>query len=401
MCADNVAPLRVWIEGPAAGLVLSTNRFRIGISGGRPPYSAIVYRGNINIKIVPKTFVGFYCDYVVPDEPKQEMIECIVTDTDPYTNIPPESIMTVNRAHAEIPFWQVKLTLKRDDQEITGAVDVWAGQKVHLSSEILPLDAPVSYRVWRIPGRCVDSYTSQRSSGSISELIDFSAEDIELYWIDGDVNPGAKKTTSLDATVKGTILTIDCDFMVKTPEYYEFPLYFGPVSVGYLNTSGGAYGLWKGAVKDTPSPRWDGFEHMGFNIKDAGFDVMFVQVIRYSYAVIWIFSIPRPLSYPRPQLDDDFIQAACFNDTPGVRLLSVYNRAECGDNFCTYFMCKPPGDDSIWIPLKKWEWAWDGAAVPSINNTFVLDSYQMNLLTYPATRYQLEPPEWTGYVPAR
>ena len=44
------------------------------------------------------------------------------------------------------------------------------------------------------------------------------------------------------------------------------------------------------------------------------------------------------------------------------------------DQFQTYLMYKPAGENSIWIPLKKMTWFWSGEATKGTNDVWNLDS---------------------------
>jgi hypothetical protein len=61
-------------------------------------------------------------------------------------------------------------------------------------------------------------------------------------------------------------------------------------------------------------------------------------------------------------------------------------------------MCKSPGDESIWVALKRWNWNWYGCAKKNADSTFYLESHDMDYDEQGPSDIDL--PNWNGYVPA-
>lgn len=50
------------------------------------------------------------------------------------------------------------------------------------------------------------------------------------------------------------------------------------------------------------------------------------------------------------------------NDSPGTELTPDYDLVSRADNFQMYFMYRPRGPESIWVPIGKLDWFWRGTA---------------------------------------
>lgn len=72
------------------------------------------------------------------------------------------------------------------------------------------------------------------------------------------------------------------------------------------------------------------------------------------------------------------------------------------ESFVTYTLYKPPGEDSVFVPLKNLDWYWQGAASPntsgvwSISNTAAMWSFLEDFPAHP--EWGPEPPWYRGNV---
>jgi hypothetical protein len=86
-----------------------------------------------------------------------------------------------------------------------------------------------------------------------------------------------------------------------------------------------------------------------------------------------------------------------YNDSPGMELISTFDKAEASDSFESYLMFKPSGASSIWVPLRVIKnLSWSGKATRTGAATWTLDSSNNN--NNPTSLDATDFPEWNGNI---
>jgi hypothetical protein len=199
------------------------------------------------------------------------------------------------------------------------------------------------------------------TSGKTLPVEALTTNAVNFIWYDGEFN-GLRKEVSYSATVNGVTGVSKAIFDVKKPttsvtsvggttkvNNANAILYLGGVGVGDLGID----------------------ISRGVTVIPAGFagNFQFVQVIN---ATISRTAFPTPPNMPVITniggLDGCYpytINQFSMNDSPLAGLAAptfFLQNADYDAQFKVYLMFKPSGAASEWVPLKKLNWAWHGAA---------------------------------------
>lgn len=83
------------------------------------------------------------------------------------------------------------------------------------------------------------------------------------------------------------------------------------------------------------------------------------------------------------------------NDSPAIPFPTSFIKATIQENFVTYTMYRPPGTDSVFVPLKSLTWFWQGTATVDAAGKWSISNAAQNVT--PAVDFPLHP-KWQGNI---
>ena len=276
----------------------------------------------------------------------------------------------------------IEVDIKKDGSVITDTTtDVIVGQAIDLEGEVKPSGLTLVSKQWTIPGVRVKDWSASSSSATLTSIqaSDLQQSSIKYYWVDG----GNGRVVKYVVTGYGRTCECKASLNVKRPTS-TMTISTGTVAV---DSAWGTLELHYG------SPTTPGISFSRTITVPSGF----------SGSTQWV-QLTDPLR--RRKLNDGTWQrwagagldtnypyntGASTNDSPGTPLTSSYLNKTVSDSFEMYLMFKPSGTDTIWVPLKRTDWSWSGAASRSGSN-WSLDSSSNPT---PSTTDTTSHPVWT------
>jgi hypothetical protein len=288
------------------------------------------------------------------------------------------------------------------------------GKRINLASEVLPQDLPVNSHQWQIPGEKVKDFVVSQdfTSGHKVDLAsaDLNDASLDFCWVDGADGRVVSCQVGTPLGAAGGQATFD----VKRPT--------GTVSseIGQaeINEFGGdfVYALRLGSPEDAGVKFECTFQMPeGFE----GGNTCFVQV--YRRWLQWNGNTPETPWGLDPHRDaagnpvdwryqyNANIPVVYADDAPAYPLTIWHNTIEVHDGSTLHveapirmwYMFRPDGPGSVWVPLLLVSWHWSGKAHREfLSNTWV--EVALNPADPPATTVTVptdEWPEWTSIIP--
>lgn len=259
----------------------------------------------------------------------------------------------------------IRLTILKGSQNVTnGSMDVIVGQKIGLEVRPDPAAYNFSNIQWTVPGTKVANYNPTTSSAVPTDLTVLNQATINYYWVDG----GNNRQVSVSANIGGKTYTASTTFNVKRPIVQNIDATTGTIAADSNFNKPGTH-LHFGNPNTT-----SGIVFSATVQKPSGFtgDLAWVQVAhpvlrRYKENLFGNWE-----KLDETGLDTDFPYAGPYSgntvstsDSPGGELTSGYQRVEIADRYSMWLIFKPSGTDSIWVPLSRVDWGWNGVAIRS------------------------------------
>ncbi len=263
--------------------------------------------------------------------------------------------------------------------QLSGTQTVIVGQRIDLSSQILPAGLNVTAVSWNVDGSTVKAYAQTLNSGSFATLqpTDLTAPSISYYWIAGGTGLNVGLTVVIDgATFSPQAPTSQVPFDVERPSGGITLGDAEPVSVGstlLFNRDEVLYRHinWQAQVAAPPN---------------GGGDIAFVQRISTNISKTDSTGATSVVSSGGLFILDDTSNLP--NQTNGINLGGLYpigssasatasfddwpasDLSACGcvsitrrDDYQLYLVYKPTGANSIWVTLQIAKSGWSGTAV--------------------------------------
>ena len=258
-------------------------------------------------------------------------------------------------------WYDIRIIRDIDDDITDETTEVWVGEKISLTYEILPEDSGVilENNHWYIPESRIKNYTSTENEGEIEELTDYDLQEdtIDFYWVNGAVGGELKEVGFVN--LDGVDIVQTANFLVKRPELiFINGSYIADPAM--LCISSGVYGLWKGNNAN--------YNGMLIFIQTEGEigDTKWTQVIDYSCLERWYHNFWGLACYgdeiESHGLDNSFIYDVFFYDSPGIGIENEDYQVGVEMRFYLCFMFKPPVSEAIYVPLWCCNWEWDSGA---------------------------------------
>lgn len=295
------------------------------------------------------------------------------------------------------------IRIKRGDDDITDdTTEVWVGEKISLTYEILPEDSGVTLvnNHWYIPESRIKNYTFTEDEGEIEELTDYDLQEdtIDFYWVNGAVGGELKEIGFVN--LDGVDIVQTANFLVKSPELL-FPLGGYKADCAYLYTYSGKYVLGKGMESQ--------YLKLGFDItiklKNNVGDTKWAQVIDTSCIESWFYillGIPyHKIENESNGLDNSFVTGDVFSDSPCCGIFDTYYKKKVDTDFYVCYMFKPNvSGEAIYVPQWCCEWGWDSEASGSINlSNWNIDNYVDSYSVVEQNNInQSDIPEWDNKI---
>ena len=312
------------------------------------------------------------------------------------------------------------LKIMKGDEEVTSKnLGEIVGRQVHLTAVV---DAPgmaVTERQWTVPEERIANFviTPDQTHGEavLLNANDLNGPTVQFYWLDGTLQ-GVDKRVEFSCQAGAEKLTAHVTFNVKRPQLTMTC----HLDLAEIN---GPLGQWDYALR-FGRPYLEG-EKPGIRVditdfqEPAGFQNgtrQFLQIYRWHRLMDfrtppeghtemgWYHTVQNGLDSAFKYPDSD---ANWLEDTPSAGLVRGADHAEVDDSAATYYMYKPnaPDGQAIWVPLKKFGWAWGGNVkrVGLFTNDWAPDT-ENPPLPYPAAPVvQLgsdcsEEPSWNSIV---
>jgi hypothetical protein len=317
--------------------------------------------------------------------------------------------------HSSVQVHRVQIF--KDGQDVTNqTTPVIVGQKMNLDlivDDISTTNAQWAYS-WTIPGAssaektAIKLYEPTVALGKVTLLAqaDLTSKNIMFYWVEGSF-AGTEKIVNASVTIGGQVFSVSTKFSVKSPRpkangevkatalgvnaigiYPASGLTY--LSYGNDNATPSQYGLTATADFEVPSS-FAGTFHWQQKISSTR------KKLNNSGAQPW--NICTGFGLDAGISNDVFENGATFQDAPGVAVSNGQLRQIVQDQFTTWYMFRPSGADSIYVPLRKFDWLWsaDYARNPT-NNQWTRTSASVSV-SNPAVQNTTTYFEWTTKIP--
>jgi fibronectin type 3 domain-containing protein len=250
----------------------------------------------------------------------------------------------------------VTVNIKRNGQIITDTTqNATVGEKVVLEADVQPPGTAFSITGWTVAGNPIANYTANTGSGRVTRLGTLTQPAATFYWVEG----GNGRPVTLTVSIGGQPTTVSATFNVKRPSATVTATVTGTVA--------------KAVVQGTCSMQF------GDPNAPSGRGIVFRRTLEQGVAgtTAWV-----QIAYPRstrretnntcwlrqgPGLDATFPYGGTLDveetaDSPRVALEIDAVAKTAADEFDMWLLFMPPGNGSIWVPLKKVHWGWTGNA---------------------------------------
>ncbi len=294
-------------------------------------------------------------------------------------------------------FGKPKIKILRNGQDITitpqnqNVQNVVVGEKIELTTTVT--GGTPSSKQWTIPGDKVKNYVASSTRATKTDLpsSDLNQSSIQFYWFTGENN----RQVTHAITVNGRQYSVNAKFNVKQPIITSLNITHSVVTFA--------------TVFDEIRLRCEdnGNSCVSFTAQanNNGIDgtYQWVQTYSESKSIHLIGQIDNcnagqtmirigegvDVSYP-------YTSGLSMNDSPYIQLLTTVDRTIVNDSAKSWLMFKPNLSNSIWIPMKKVDWAWAADARRNPNNP---SEWQLISYTDPnPTVTAISFPEWTRNV---
>jgi hypothetical protein len=309
-----------------------------------------------------------------------------------------------------------RIRIHRDGNEITPqqTQNVIVGQKISLTATVQGATQNSQNQLWTIPGSRVKEYqimctgSSGPNGGTLCqnptsaapvELTELNQQSIGFYWWQG----GNNQEVQYRITVNGIQYSFSATFNVATPT--------GNVSLipgengnnGLIDTEL-SFGNWfltygvgaQAGIRLRPDVQVPS----GYNGS-----IQWVQTYKLSRRLqnknnTWVRAQREGVdqTYPYPFLNSNIFPSD-MEDRPRQQLTGVstfnWKRAEVDDSAKVWLMFQPSAAGSIWVPLRKIEWAWSAVAVKNGSDQWVKTASNVS---GPAYASALDFPVWSANV---
>lgn len=285
----------------------------------------------------------------------------------------------------------IKIEIKRDIAGGTEQFDpitdanrnVLPGQKMILRADVqgLPEGATPSY-VWKtLPGKVFEDWTADQDRATLTEIYsdDLDQQNINFYWAD----TGDGRKVQVSVTVNAKTADAEATFNTNLPTSI---LRVTQLGASRINTAGdtlGLYGVPAINPDGDPNPgiEWVGAVSTPTDFTGGRFN--FVQLAKSNYRKVGtdgevhhgyldgILRLDTTYPYePRPYTSHPGTAGSYLasgvghseSDSPSMPLGADEQTYNVRLDFKTYLMFLPPGEDSRYVPLRMFTWAY-GAIV--------------------------------------
>lgn len=291
---------------------------------------------------------------------------------------------------------QPRLIIEREvdgswGEMIDSSRDVWVGQRISLRARMSD-GASINSITWSVPGSRVANYEASQSSTTKTPLTNLSSTSIIFKWYDRvNANVGFSGVSA------GKSVSKSFNFNVKKPG-------------SYLSTIAG-----QGDRKVTITNSWGNGWELSFGVYSAygitfegdlttsvpGSTLKWYQVVtnsnrRYLQGSGWHYYRPTvgadKFVFPQEPFGGLPLQA---RDAPGMTLDGTWAECRIHDDFIMLLMFKPPGNGSIFVPLRSVGWFWEGTAINNAGWTLAPGSTSS---INPTSSETATLPEWTNSI---
>lgn len=264
------------------------------------------------------------------------------------------------------------------------------GRQIPLTGEVI--GGTPTTKSWSVPGSPIKNYTASSVSAKVTNLssADLQGSSVAFYWVNG----GSGREVKYTVTVNGQIYSGKTTFNVVRPSCTL------TTSTGEVHVSDNR-GSWWLSFGD-PVPNTPGIIFTSEGSIPGGFTgyLAYAQVLtstlhrRQTEGGQWYRKSGSQLC--DGQFPYSSIPPPVTDDSPGESLTSDCVVVSADDAFSMYVIFKPSGTGSIWVPLRKVNWWWEGTAVRSDSQWDEDDLWYWDWSLNPGSTNCTDPPEWSG-----
>jgi hypothetical protein len=274
------------------------------------------------------------------------------------------------------------------------AGDVYVGQHIEITATPLgPGNHAGAVYKWEIPGRKVAGWETaedaqlKTSSGHPLAFTDDNHATVEYYWVDGGdrevVLTGSDAGNSFKGSVRFRVIRPDVTVQVMKaqPTSIDGPGGDWQIRLGKPTQNPNDAGIW---LLANPNPAPNGASYNWVSLINASIAHKAPNVAQKTRTTGGDYWLDTAYDYP----------GVSFTDSPYWRLANDES-ATVSESFRTWLTYRPPGDDSIYVPLKLTEWSWGGTASilpPQLGQGYAQNG--KNTDPHPKITESYDYPEW-------
>lgn len=274
--------------------------------------------------------------------------------------------------------------------------DTIVGERIKLNAEIVPSGISISNQAWTLPGNVMKDFLVTQTSSQVVPVGSLTNANVDFVWYDGANN----RTVNYNAEIGNSQISGETTFNIIRPEASVLT-----VSTRYsrttIDSNTGALEVHFGL--DTPQTAGIRFTANSFSIpNNFSGDKQWVQLIDRTTTFALAGNTSRT-TVNQTGLDGCYPYTAVNSpnafDSPGIPLdpLSYVN---VEGHWTMWYMFKPTGNDSSWVPLRKVDWSWMAEAQLNNSTWNLLNYTDPTLANQPTDMNAQDFPIWSNVVPS-
>lgn len=273
-------------------------------------------------------------------------------------------VQTSNQSKDNFSIAKIKISRTIGTQQPTEITDMTAdtivGERIKLNAEVVPSGISLANHLWTLPGKVMKNFKvtpnpidPNQSSSQVVPVDSLNTSNVDYVWYDGaDGREVNYKVNAGSSQISGKTI-----FNVKRPEASVISVSTNN-STTTIDSATGNLELHVGL--DTPQTAGIRFSLTSITVPTpfTG-DKQWVQTVNRTITATDINGSTGTVS--NSGLDKCYpyttVNANSAWDSPGFKL-SQFTHVNLNYQFSMWYMFKPSGSDSSWVPLRKVNWRW-------------------------------------------
>jgi hypothetical protein len=247
------------------------------------------------------------------------------------------------------------------------------GQRINLTAEIKPSGIKPSSHSWVIPEKIIKDFVTspagrEPTTGQTVPVDGLNTATVSFLWHDGSFS-GVSKQVDYKAMVEGVEIKGKTTFNVTRPTTSIRTVQTNTTNINYPSPGNGILQLYN------PSSRSEGifFSRNNTTIpRSFSGTFQFVQLIDATgRGEVTDGTIRRIRATGLDGCYPYALDQTNIGDNPNLPLterMAIFQFGNFEGRWRLYLMFKPSGTDSVWVPLQRLDWAWEGGALLVANS---------------------------------